>query len=50
MLDHRAPLKQIFDPEPTIDAAIQKITITEQQHDADEDNPTITTASIADSL
>ena len=44
MFDHRAPLKHIFDPQPTIDVDIRKITITEQQHDADEDNPTTTTA------
>ena len=50
MLGHRAPLNHIFDPQPTIDAAIWKITITEQQHDADESNPTATTALTADGL
>ena len=44
MLDHRAPLNHIFDPQPAIDAAIWKITVTEQQHDADEGNPAATTA------
>ena len=45
-------LDQIFDPQPTIDAAIRKITVTEQQRDADEGNlnPTTTTASTADGL
>ena len=50
MLDHRAPLSHIFDPQPTIVAAVWKITVTEQQHDADEGNPTTTTASTADGL
>ena len=50
MLDHRAPLNHIFGPQPTIDPAIWKIMVTEQQHDANEGNPTATTALTADGL
>ena len=48
MLDNRAFLNHIFDPQPTIDSAIRKITVTEQQHDADEGNPATSKASTAD--
>ena len=50
MLDHCAPLNHIFDPQPTIDAAIWKITVTDQQHDTDEGNPTETTTLTAGNL
>ena len=48
MFDYRTYPNQIFDSQPTIDAAIWKIRVTEQQHDADESNPTDTTVLTTD--
>ena len=50
MLEHCAPLNHIFDPQTTRDAAIWRITVTEQQYDTDEGNPTETRTLTADNL